>query len=132
MGFQMVLAIFLAALFGWSKFSAAAGVWITNPFTAPFIYPLTYGVGLQLSGVTKAYNPPTEMSLSLIQKIWQILLKSPEIFWTLVLGGVVLGLPLAVAGYFASYSAVSKYQERAQRRKNRKKLLLEKNKIHKN
>ena len=122
MGIQMLLAVFLAAFFRWSKFSAAAGVWITNPFTAPFIYTASYGVGLKISGITNTYNLSEQISHSIIQTI---LLKSPEIFWTLAIGGVVLGLPLAVMGYYASYSAVSKYQERVLRKKRQREKLAE-------
>jgi len=39
------------------------------------------------------------------------MLKAPEIFWALTTGGIVLGLPLAVAGYYFSYSVVQKYQD---------------------
>ncbi len=35
MGVQMPIAIFIAALLKWNKISSAAGVWITNPLTAP-------------------------------------------------------------------------------------------------
>jgi len=44
-------------------------------------------------------------------KIYKIMLKAPEIFWALTIGGIVLGLPLAVAGYYFSYSVVQKYQD---------------------
>ena len=44
MGIQMPIAVFFAALLKWSKISPAFGVWITNPFTSPFIYGLTYMV----------------------------------------------------------------------------------------
>ena len=40
-----VTAVFVAALLKWNKIAAAAGVFITNPVTAPFFYALTYRVG---------------------------------------------------------------------------------------
>jgi len=40
-----------------------------------------------------------------------MMLKAPEIFWALIIGGIVLGLPLALAGYYFSYSVVQKYQD---------------------
>ena len=51
MGIQMPIAVFVAALFKWSKISAAFGVWITNPITSPLIYGLTYIVGAKLLGL---------------------------------------------------------------------------------
>jgi hypothetical protein len=53
MGFQTATAVFFAALFKWNKFSGAAGVWITNSVTAPFIYGMTYLVGAKMLGVGK-------------------------------------------------------------------------------
>ena len=37
-GFQMVIAAAIAASLKWNKISAAMGVWITNPLTAPLVY----------------------------------------------------------------------------------------------
>jgi Tfp pilus assembly protein PilN len=36
--------------------------------------------------------------------------QTPRIFWAMTLGGVIIGLPLAIAGYVMAYSAVDKYQ----------------------
>jgi uncharacterized protein (DUF2062 family) len=108
-GTQMAIAAFVAALFKWNKFSAAIGVWITNPLTAPFIYSLNYLIGAMLLEIKRGYRLPTEIGISGMS---HILHKAPEVFWALLLGGAVLGLPLAVAGYYFSYSAITRYQER--------------------
>ena len=84
------------------------GVWITNPLTAPFIYGVNYVVGAKLLGIKKAYVFSETLSLETIIKMIQ---KAPEILWALILGGIILGLPLAVAGYFFAYSVVQRYQE---------------------
>jgi len=36
--------------------------------------------------------------------------KAPKIFGAMTLGGVVLGLPLAVVGYYFTFFTVQKYQ----------------------
>ena len=113
MGIQMVIAVFLASLFKWNKISAAMGVWITNPVTAPFIYGLTYVTGAKLLGITRTYSPNSDFNLDMIHKILQ---KAPGIFWALIIGGIILGLPLAVAGYYFSYAAVTRYQEEVKRK----------------
>ena len=51
MGIQMPIAVFFAALLKWSKISAAFGVWVTNPLTAPVIYAVTYFVGASVLGL---------------------------------------------------------------------------------
>ncbi len=117
-GFQMPIAIFLAALFKWNKISAAAGAWVTNPITAPFLYSLTYSLGSKIYGITKVYSPPDEMTLSLVKKL---LAKSPGVFWSLSIGGVLLGLPMAVAAYYVSYRLVSEHQEEIKKKVARQK-----------
>jgi uncharacterized protein (DUF2062 family) len=112
-GFQMVIAATIAALLKWNKISAAMGVWITNPLTAPFIYSVTFIVGSALYGTSKVFDPPGEMTFSLAKKI---LAQTPGIFYSLTIGGIVLGIPLAIAGYFMSYTLVSRYQEDLKKR----------------
>ena len=109
MGIQTAIAILLAALFKWNKFSAATGAWITNPLTAPFIYSFNHLIGARLLEIKRGYSLPTEIGIS---RMSQMLHKAPEVFWALILGGAILGLPLAVAGYYFSYSAITRYQER--------------------
>ncbi len=108
LGFQMAIAVFFAALVQWNKLSAAVGVWISNPLTAPLIYPVTYYVGAKAVGLRQAYPLPEAMDVSWIL---HMLRHTPEIISIMTLGGVLLGIPLGVAGYFFAYTAVNKYQQ---------------------
>jgi len=108
MGFQTAIAVFFAAIFKWNKISSAIGVWISNPVTAPFLYSLTYFAGAKLFGIANATHQPHAIGDA---PFYTMLLKAPEILWALTLGGIVLGFPVAVTGYFFSYSAVHRYQE---------------------
>ena len=123
MGFHIAIAIFLAAIFKWNKIAAALGVWISNPLTAPIVYSLTYYVGSKMCVYTGNFNQAEELSISGMLKI---LHKAPEVLWILTLGGVVIGLPLAVLGYYVSYSAITKYREEI-----KEKLTIETKKIKK-
>lgn len=108
MGLHMVLAVFLAALFKWNKISAAIGVWITNPFTAPIIYGINYFVGKNLLGMNHSFLlSPTVSSSSILDALQ----KTPEILVALTVGGAVTGIPLAVAGYYLSRAAIRKYRK---------------------
>jgi uncharacterized protein (DUF2062 family) len=109
-GIQMATAVLVAALFKWNKISAATGVWITNPLTAPFIYSINYLIGARLLEIKRDYSLTPS-----IAGISHILHSAPEIFWALVLGGAVLGLPLAVAGYYFCYTAITRYQKLSKR-----------------
>jgi uncharacterized protein (DUF2062 family) len=108
MGLQILIAVFFAALFKWNKISAAVGVFITNPLTAPFIYSANYFVGAKIYGLKKNFNLTDDFGVSTLSTMIQ---KTPRILYALIIGGVVLGLPLAVAGYYFSFNAVRKYRE---------------------
>jgi len=108
MGIQIVVAVFFAAILKWNKISAAIGVLITNPITAPFVYSITYLVGAKILGLKKTDILPDDLGGA---SIFQLLSKTPEIIWAMFIGGAVLGLPLAILSYYFSYSAVRKYQD---------------------
>ncbi|MGD8522910.1 MAG: DUF2062 domain-containing protein [Desulfobacterales bacterium] len=108
MGIQMPIAVFFAAVLKWSKISAAFGVWITNPFTSPFIYGITYIVGVKLLGLKVTMTLPDNFSWSIVQ---EMLKNAPMIFGALTVGGILIGLPLAVLSYYLSFAAVNKYQQ---------------------
>ncbi|MFH1981272.1 MAG: DUF2062 domain-containing protein [Pseudomonadota bacterium] len=107
MGFQMAIAVFLAALFKLNKISAAAAVWITNPVTAPIIYGMTYFVGAHMIGMPEITLTPEAFSVTSFITFFK---QTPRIFWAMTLGGVVIGVPVAIAGYVMVHSAVDKYQ----------------------
>ncbi len=108
MGFQMIIAIFFATLLKWNKITAAIAVWLTNPVTAPFIYSLTYFIGAKLLGTSTLKALPKELSFSTISVLLQ---KAPEIILSMTIGGIIIGLPLSIIGYYFSYSAIHKYQK---------------------
>jgi uncharacterized protein (DUF2062 family) len=108
MGAHIAIAVALAALFKWNKISAAAGVFVTNPFTAPIIYPINYVVGAKLMGVSNRFILSQEAGLS---TLLSILHKAPEIFWIMAVGGIVLGLPLAAAVYYLALNGLKRYQQ---------------------
>ena len=99
----------MAALFKWSKFSAAFGVWITNPITSPFIYGITYIVGAKLLGLKAAITLPEDLTWRIVR---EMLKNAPAIFGALTVGGILIGVPLSILSYFLSYSAVNTYQQR--------------------
>ncbi len=108
MGFQTAIAVFFAAVLKWNKLSAAIGVWLSNPLTAPIIYGLTWFVGSTITGMTLAENLPETFS---IQSSLALILKTPAILWTLTIGGIVVGMPLALISYHIAFGVVKRYQE---------------------
>ncbi|OQW99338.1 MAG: hypothetical protein BWK80_63145 [Desulfobacteraceae bacterium IS3] len=113
MGFQMPIAVFFAAIFRYNKVSAAMGVWITNPLSAPFLYGITYLIGAKLIGIREIIPISGEFDITTLKIL---LSKAPEIVWALIVGGIVTGIPLAVISYYLCYSAVQRYQDDIKRR----------------
>jgi uncharacterized protein (TIGR03546 family) len=109
MGIQIPVAVFFAALLKWNKISAALGVWITNPLTAPFIYSLTYMTGAKILSVNKLTNLTDDLTLSGIR---MILKKAPEVLFALTAGGIVIGVPLAIVAYYLSYVVIKKNRDK--------------------
>jgi len=107
-GLHTVIAVPLAALFKWNKISAAISVWFTNAATAPIIYSITYLVGARIIGIQKGFDWAEIDSFS---AVYQLILKTPEIVWAMIVGGVILGLPLSIAGYYIVFLVMSRYQE---------------------
>jgi uncharacterized protein (DUF2062 family) len=109
MGIQMPIAVFLAMPLRLNKISSAAGVWITNPVSAPIIYPINYLVGVKLFNI----DISTEQFMDISLKSFKCLLfETPDIFLAAMLGGIVLGVPIAIGGYFFALSTVKRYQAR--------------------
>ena len=107
MGFQTPIAVFFAAIFQWNKISSAAGVWISNPVTAPVIYGITYFVGAKITGLSLSENFNSINDIN----VFGLLKSTPEMLIAMILGGIITGIPIAVTGYFFSFSAVKRYQD---------------------
>jgi uncharacterized protein (DUF2062 family) len=106
-GLHVVAALALATVLKWSKLAAILGVNITNAFTAPFIYPLNYWIGTKIVGPAHAVEWPTAFTIA---EMLGFLRHSPLIVLDLVIGGTVLGLPLALVGYGLIMWAVKVYR----------------------
>ncbi len=120
-GFQIIIAVFLAAVFQWNKITAGMGVWITNPLTAPFIYSGTYLLGSKILGLDNQFIFADGFTLSALV---QMIKEAPNIFAALTVGGIIVGLPLAAAGYYIIFSLVKKYQDDLKKALEKQKLKL--------
>lgn len=124
LGFHTAMAVLLASLFGWSKITAAVGVLVTNPITVPIIYPLTYQLGVMLTG----FSEPIIWSRLLEPGAFIALMKnSPMIIIDMLVGGILVGLPLSIVIYYITYAAISKAKKRIEIKRAQRKL---KNQTH--
>ena len=73
------------------------------------LYPLNYWVGASLLGSSRAFKWPEQMDVTAIVGLMK---QSPMVLMNLFVGGLVLGLPLAVGGYFFTLRAVRLYRSK--------------------
>lgn len=90
---QMVAIVLLQPLFRFNLPLAIALVWITNPFTMPFIYFIEYKTGGLLLGMHNL--PPVSMTLSWFQENFD------DIVVPLYTGALFYSTLFAVSAYYA-------------------------------
>lgn len=112
-GMHIAISIIFASILGWSKIAAAVGVNITNVVTAPLIYPFTYWIGTKITGFTRNVNWPTSPDFD---GFLQLVKESPLIILDLCVGGAILGLPIAIVGYYLAFNAITVYRQRVKER----------------
>ncbi|MFC2100283.1 SDR family NAD(P)-dependent oxidoreductase [Bacteroidota bacterium] len=99
-GIKIFLAIIIASIFKWNKMAASIGVLIINPLTGPVFHGIAYILGKNLlgldSGIALQFNYSMEYFKSLV-------LHGNEIMLALLLGGFILGVPLAFIAYKVSF-----------------------------
>jgi len=110
MGVQIPLSIFAAALLKWNKVSAAMGVFITNPLTAPFVYGITYAVGAAFMAPAGGEVLPGSLDFG---GLISLIRHTPRVLWTLTVGGLILGIPLSVVSYYLSLHAIIRHRRKA-------------------
>jgi uncharacterized protein (DUF2062 family) len=118
LGLHFILSGIIAWLIGGNIIASAVGTWVGNPVTFPFIWLATYRIGHALLGTEGTHNLSQGLSFSmLIEKPMELL--QPVII-PMTVGGVLVGLALAVAVYYPSRSMIRVFQN--QRRKLRQRI----------
>lgn len=92
LGFQMVIAFFIAMLLGQNKIAATIGVWISNPITAPLIYAAEYETGRFILGMEHIHFPQHVTSESIAQLGYNLMIP-------MCLGSIIYGLLLGAISY---------------------------------
>ena len=112
LGLHSVIAVTVAAIFKWSKIAALLGVFVTNPLTAPLIYPVTYTLGAVVLG-----NPVSLGAGGL--KLGDLYHSSPQVLANLFVGGGIIGLVGGAFCYLVAIRIIRQYRRRPQRRDGR-------------
>jgi len=127
-GFQMLIAAFLATLVGANRPAAIIPPWITNPITIPPIYGLTYWLGTFFHpgpSVAEVYRRLVAVVASIGQlslyafhrRLGELLTVGADVFIAMTIGGVLVGLFCGGLTYPLVLWAVTRYRRRRQRRR---------------
>jgi uncharacterized protein len=112
-GLHFILAGFIAFATGGNIVASAFGTAIGNPLTFPFIWALSYRVGLWVLGHRDAVAPPIDMSAGLLAYSKEALL---PVIKPMLVGAVPLGLIAWVVFYFLVKALVRSFQDARRRR----------------
>jgi len=136
LGLQMILAFFFATWFKANKIIALMSTWISNPLTAMIIFYPSYRVG---RFIASWFQQKPELDAEQLEEIlheqlsfWEMIsnLFSYD-YWKRIagvfarigletcLGGVILGLLVALASYWLAYYSIIGYRTRKAERKRR-------------
>lgn len=99
LGLHASIALVLSALFRGNPVSALIGIQVTNVVTAPFVYALTYKVGVLFYDTGISFRTSDFFSYLTLQNVYGTL---KGLIITLCIGGFISGLPLAILSYFSA------------------------------
>ena len=107
--FHTVLAITLAIFLKSSKITATLGTWISNPLNWYFLYYANYKVGAWVLGLS-AERRPIESIITAIHNnetgvviFHKMLNASGFMIAAFMLGGIIMGIAVAIPSYFISF-----------------------------
>ncbi|MFH1296570.1 MAG: DUF2062 domain-containing protein [Bacteroidota bacterium] len=98
-GIKVFIALLFTKVFKWSKVAAVIGVYHINILTAPLFYGFSFLVGKQVLGAQIDFSYPEKVS---VKALLDIFCGNISIFYSLLLGGLILGIPLTIGAYYLS------------------------------
>lgn len=120
-GFQMVMVVALAWLFGANKLAGLPVTWISNPATLVPIYYPAYRLGKWILGGPpvkmqwwKELAKPPDSALEAVRFYWGRML---EIIEPLTVGCLLIATPIAGVAYVLTYQAIDRYRAIRAKRK---------------
>jgi uncharacterized protein (DUF2062 family) len=108
MPFQTIMAIAMALFMKASKITAAAGTWISNPLNWYLVYFYNYKLGAFILGLPKqsiifsSIMTAARSGTEPIVIVEKILGSGTAIIAAFLIGGIIMGVSLAIPSYFGS------------------------------
>jgi len=109
-GLKVLIAIGLTWMLGWSRIASIIGVMQFNVVTGPIFYGFSFVVGKYVLGYNLSL--PSESVLS-VSGLFHLFTGNLGVFWSLMAGGVILGIPLALLGYMGSWYLIRGIRRRS-------------------
>jgi uncharacterized protein (DUF2062 family) len=103
-GIKVFIAILFTSVFKWSKVAAIIGVFHINALTGPLFYGLSFLVGKKVLGAQIEFSFSGTINLKTLFEIFQ---GNIAIFYSLLLGGFILGIPMSIGAYWLSMHLTS-------------------------
>jgi len=98
-GTKVFIALICTYILKWNKVSSIIGVYHINILTAPLFYGFSFLAGKWILGYDVVFIFPDTFTFS---AFWEAFAGNMMIFYCLLAGGIALGLPMAVGGYYLS------------------------------
>ena len=127
-GLHIILVLLFAAILRANKVMALLFVWVSNPFTAVFIYYPCYKVGRLFLGFFKYEHEISPDQLAAMLNIFSVHVIVTQLFtaefWRQVatvfaligletfVGGILIGLVVAKIGYWIALAVINRYRKR--------------------
>ena len=110
LGLHFILAVVFAFLIRGNFIAALIGTVVGNPITFPFIWGLIYKVGTFVTSI-KHVNLSKDINFEMIIN------QTYEIFFPMLVGGIVIAPLVWIITYFIIYSFISSYKKRKKKTK---------------
>ena len=105
LGLHFILAVIFAFLIRGNFIAALIGTVVGNPITFPFIWGLIYKVGTYVTNI-QHINIGRKINFDMIIN------QTYEIFFPMLLGGIIIAPLVWIISYFIIYSFISSYRRR--------------------
>ena len=109
LGLHFVLAVIFAYLIRGNFIAALIGTVVGNPITFPFIWGLIYKIGTHLTNI-KLQKLTHEINFDMIVN------QSYEIFFPMLVGGIIIAPLVWIITYYVIYSFIASYKKRKQKK----------------
>lgn len=103
-GFKWVIALPVVFLARWNKTACMIGILQVNYLTGPIFYAAAFFIGKLVTGHSTMFEMPGKMSFGAVKDIF---FGNVDIFLSLLTGGLILGVPLAVGAFYLVRSIFS-------------------------